>query len=178
VRGSGAGERPSLVAAGGIVIALVAVFLVSRDTSDKDSAPHPFTKTVAWLTVGAGLAFGLNFVLMHQTPVAAGLWPLVCGRIAASIVIVIAAAASHNLQLPTGQSRKFALLAGVLDTVANVTMLLALHASLLSLGSVLISLYPAATVGLAMVVLKERVSRWQAVGMALALAAVAMIAVG
>lgn len=172
------GERPALLAAAGIVVALVAVFLVSRDTGDKNGVPHPFTKSVAWLTVGAGLAFGLNFVLMHQTPVEAGLWPLVCGRIAASIVIVIAAAASHNLQLPTGQSRKFALLAGVLDTVANVTMLLALHASLLSLGSVLISLYPAATVGLAMVVLKERVSRWQGVGMALALAAVAMIAVG
>ena len=49
-------------------------------------------------------------------------------------------------------------------------MLLALHSSLLSLASVLISLYPAATVGLAMVVLKERVTRWQAVGMVLALA--------
>lgn len=172
------GERPSLVAAAGIVVALVAVFLVSRDTSDPDVTPHPFTKTVAWLTVGAGLAFGLNFVLMHQTPVDSGLWPLVFGRIAASIVIVCAAAASGNLRLPTGQSRKFALLAGVLDTIANVTMLLALHASLLSLASVLISLYPAATVGLAMVVLKERVSRWQVVGMVLALAAVAMIAAG
>ena len=43
-------------------------------------------------------------------------------------------------------------------------MLLALHASLLSLASVLISLYPAATVVLAIVVLRERVTRWQAVG--------------
>lgn len=170
------GDRPTLVAYLGIAVALVAVFLVSRDAGGKDAPPHRFTPTVAWLTIGAGLAFGLNFVLLQQTPVESGLWPLVFGRIAATVVIVAAAAASGNLRLPTGQSRKLALLAGVLDTIANVTMLLALHASLLSLASVLISLYPAATVALAMVVIKERVTRSQMVGMVLALAAVAMIA--
>jgi drug/metabolite transporter (DMT)-like permease len=63
-----------------------------------------------------------------------------------------------------------------LDTIANVAMLLALHASLLSLGSVLISLYPAGTVALALLVLKERVTRWQVAGMVLALASVGTIA--
>ena len=48
----------------------------------------------------------------------------------------------------------------------------------LSLAGVLMSLYPAATVLLAIVVLRERVTRWQAVGMVLALASVAMIAAG
>jgi drug/metabolite transporter (DMT)-like permease len=66
----------------------------------------------------------------------------------------------------------------VLDTGANVAMLLALQASLLSLSGVLMSLYPAATVLLAIVVLRERVTRWQALGMGLALGAVAMIALG
>ena len=70
------------------------------------------------------------------------------------------------------------MLAAVLDVGANVAMLLALHASLLSLAGVLMSLYPAATVLLAIVVLRERVTRWQAVGMVLALASVAMIAAG
>ena len=70
-----------------------------------------------------------------------------------------------------------ALLAAVLDTGANVAMLLALQSSLLSLAGVLMSLYPAATVLLAIVVLRERVTRWQVVGMVLALVAVGMISV-
>jgi drug/metabolite transporter (DMT)-like permease len=49
---------------------------------------------------------------------------------------------------------------------------------LLSLASILISLYPAATVVLAMVILRERVSRWQGTGMVMAMGSVAMIAAG
>jgi drug/metabolite transporter (DMT)-like permease len=172
------GERPSIVATVGIVLALAAVFLVSREATDADIRPHRFTKTVAWLTVGSGLAFGVNFVLIDQAPHEAGLWPLVFARLAASLLVVVIAVLTRNAVLPQGDVMRFAVLAGVLDTVANVAMLLALQASLLSLAGVLISLYPAATVVLAIVVLKERVTRWQVCGMVLALAAVAMIALG
>ena len=79
---------------------------------------------------------------------------------------------------PPGCRCAWPLLAALLDTGSNVAMLLALQASLLSLAGVLMSLYPAATVLLAMVVLRERVTRWQALGMVLALAAVAMIVAG
>lgn len=130
------------------------------------------------MTVGSGLAFGLNFVLIDQAPTEAGLWPLVFARVSATVLVLVIAAVSGHLVLPTGVPMKLALLAGVLDTIANVAMLLALQASLLSLAGVLISLYPAGTVLLAIVVLKERVTRWQVLGMVLALAAVAMIAAG
>jgi drug/metabolite transporter (DMT)-like permease len=175
------GERPSVIPCCGIVLALVAVVLVSqdvRDEADENAAPHRFTRTVAWLTVGSGLAFGLNFVLIAQAPVEARLWPLVFARISASALVLVIAAFTRDLAVPSGVPLKLALAAGVLDTVSNVAMLLALQASMLSLASVLISLYPAATVALAMVVLKERVTGWQAVGMVLALASVAMIATG
>jgi drug/metabolite transporter (DMT)-like permease len=65
--------------------------------------------------------------------------------------------------------------AALLDVGANITMLLALQSSMLSLAGVLISLYPAATVLLAIVVLRERVTGWQVAGMAVAVAAVGMI---
>jgi drug/metabolite transporter (DMT)-like permease len=172
------GERPSGLAVVGIVLALVAVVLVSREVRDEDSTPHRFTAKIAWLTVGSGLAFGMNFVLIAQAPVDAGLWPLVFARISASTIVLLIALFTRNLMAPTGLPLRLALSAGVLDTVSNVAMLLALQASLLSLASVLMALYPAATVALAMVVLKERATRWQAVGMVLALASVALIAAG
>lgn len=173
------GERPGPIAAVGVVVALVAVVLVSRETTDEDDVKeHRFTATVAWLTVGSGVAFGLNFVLIDQAPVEAKLWPLVFARASATVLVVAIAAMSHNLRAPSGNPLKLAVLAAFLDVGANIAMLLALQASLLSLAGVLMSLYPAATVLLAIVVLRERVSRWQAVGMVLALAAVAMIAAG
>lgn len=172
------GERPGALASIGIVLALLAVILVSREASDEDVTPHRFTRKVAWLTVGSGLAFGLNFVMIAQAPAEAKLWPLVFARISATVLVVLIAAVSRELKLPPPFSMKLALAAGALDAVGSVAMLLALQASLLSLASVLISLYPAATVVLAMAVLEERVTRWQAAGMVLALAAVALIAGG
>ena len=172
------GERPGPVALVGVLLALAAVVLVSREATDDHDTPHKFTLKVAWLTVGSGVAFGLNFVVLHQVPVEAELWPLVFGRLAAAAIVLVAAAATANLVLERGVSLRLALLAGVLDTVANVATLVALQSSMLSLAGVLIALYPAATVLLAIVVLRERVTRWQAIGMVLALASVGMIAAG
>ncbi|MGV0605080.1 EamA family transporter [Mycolicibacterium sp. XJ1904] len=172
------GERPGLIAGVGVVLALVAVVLVSRDASDEDVTEHRFTPTVAWLTVGSGVAFGLNFVLIDQAPVDAKLWPLVFARASATALVILIALLSSNLRPPSGTPLRLAVLAAFIDVGANIAMLLALQAALLSLAGVLMSLYPAATVLLAIVVLRERVTRWQALGMVLALAAVAMIAAG
>ncbi len=172
------GEQPGLIAGGvGTVLALIAVVLVSRQATDEDVRPHSFTATVAWLTVGSGLAFGLNFVLLHQAPADAHLWPLFFARVSATAIVLAVAAFSGNFHALWGFPLKMAILAALLDTVSNVATLLALQASLLSLASVLMSLYPAATVLLAIVVLRERVTRWQVLGMVMALVAVGMISV-
>jgi drug/metabolite transporter (DMT)-like permease len=169
------GERPGHAALVGVVLALAAVMLVSRE-APAEGTPYRFTPKVAWLTVVAGSAMGLNQVFLHQAPHVSKLWPLVFARVAASLVVFAMAGTSQNLKVPRGRPLHLAVAVAVLDIFANITMLVALHTWLLSLASILISLYPAATVVLAVVVLRERVTRLQGIGMVLAMGSVAMIA--
>ena len=170
------GERPGHLALMGVVLAIVAVTLVSREASNDGDTPFRFTPKVAGLTVLAGCAFGLDLVFLHQAPHESKLWPLVFARVSATVVITALAASRGHLRLPRGKPLKMALTIALLDICALVTQLIALQRWLLSLASILISLYPAATVVLAMLVLRERVTRWQGIGMAMAMGSVAMIA--
>ena len=67
---------------------------------------------------------------------------------------------------------------GALDTVANLTFLMATNRGMLSIVSVLTSLYPATTIVLAKWVLKEHLTRIQILGLLGALTATALIASG
>jgi drug/metabolite transporter (DMT)-like permease len=140
------------------------------------SAPS-FTRRVAWFTIGSGVFFALAFIFVHQIEPGTGLWPLVASRGVASVIVIVAAIATRQHgRLPRGIVGIAAIIA-VLDVAANVTMLYAFQGGLLSLVSVLIALYPAVTVLLAVLVLKERVGRLQVAGMGLALAAITTIAI-
>ncbi len=70
-----------------------------------------------------------------------------------------------------------AALAGLLDTTGNGLYMASSLSGRLDVAAVLASLYPGATIVLAALFLKERASRFQLLGMGLALAAVAFIAV-
>ena len=177
------GERPSVISYGGIALAIVAVILVSREppgvadhTVSGARAPR-FTRRVAWFTVGSGVSFALSFVFTHEIETGTGLWPLVVSRTVASVIVIAVATGARQLARPPRAILGFAFLVAVLDVIGVVTMLYAFQGGLLSLVSVLISLYPAVTVLLTVLVLKERVGRLQVAGMGLALAAVAAIAV-
>jgi drug/metabolite transporter (DMT)-like permease len=170
------GERPGQAASAGVVLAIVAVMLVSREATVEGVSRFRFTPKVAWLTILAGCAFGLDLVFLHQSPHDSKLWPLMFARLSATVVITILAASRRTLRLPRGQSMKLALAIALLDICALVTQLIALQSWMLSLASIMISQYPAATVVLAMMVLRERVSRWQGIGMVMAMGSVAMIA--
>jgi drug/metabolite transporter (DMT)-like permease len=172
VGGLVAGERPGTAALVGIAVALVAIVLVSH--SGPMGRPEASSLLVAF---GSGVAFGAFFLLIGQVDEAAGLWPLVVGR-AVSMVLAATIALSRGLPVlaPRG-ALPFALAAGALDVTANVTFLLATQRGLLAIVGVIASLYPAATVLLAMGIEDERLSATQGVGLAAAAGALVLIAV-
>lgn len=170
------GERPHPLALVGVVLALVATVLVSLTPHEHTAADRPFSRPVALLTLGAGVSFAASFVFTGQIPAGAGLWPLLAARWTATAAVMLVAYSRGELRPPPpGPALTYAVIIGVLDTTAHVTMLLALQQTWLSIGSVVVSLFPAVTVVLAVVLLGERLTRAQLLGMALAAAGLVLI---
>lgn len=161
------GERPSAVTATGFVLAAVAVWLVS---GGKLEAASGFS-----LGVVAGFGFGLFFVFLSQIPESAGLWPLLPAR-AASVGVLLVARRRPSSQPLTRATWRLIGAVGLGDMAANVFVLLALQQGPLGEGAVVSSLYPAVTVLLSAILLREPVRRMQWMGLGLAVTAMALIA--
>lgn len=179
VFGLATGEAPGTLALGGIVVALVAVMLVSRAPTGAfgptASSLRDRGLTDAFL---AGACFAIFFIFLDVAGADNGLWPLVGARAASCVLVAIVALALGGPLRPARGTLAGISAAGVLDASANVLYLVALRTGLLSLVAVIVSLYPASTVVLARAVLGERLARSQLVGIALAGAGVAFMALG
>lgn len=169
------GERPSAVALAGVAAALAAVVLVSAaDAVEERTA----TGQDVLLALGAGAAFGCVFILLGTTEDQSGLWPVLAARVASVSLVTTGVLATGQRLRPASGSFPTIAAAGLLDVTANGLYVIAARVGLLSLVSVLSSLYPAATIVLARFVLRERMNRVQLAGVALALTGVALIAAG
>jgi drug/metabolite transporter (DMT)-like permease len=186
------GERPSGAALVGVVLALVAVGVLcafaphEEDRAEEDGAeeddlqPANRGGNVAGLASGvaAGIGFGVFFICLGRTSDGAGMWPLVGARVVSVSLLAGVVLATGRALLPGERTGPAVVLAGVLDVTANAAFLLATRRGLLSIVSLLASLYPAATVVLARVVLRERLTAAQSAGLVGAAGAVALIALG
>ena len=175
VAGLVSGERPSLPALAGVLVAVVAVLLVSAEGGRMPSRTQ--LRSAGTLTaLGAGLAFGSLFVLLSHSSEDSGMWPLAGARAASIALLVVVSLALRQRPRVAPGSGGLVLAAGIGDMAANVLFLLAAREGLLSITGVLVSLYPASTVLLAVVVLRERLAGLQLAGMGLAVTAVTVIA--
>ncbi|CAN5305390.1 DMT family transporter [soil metagenome] len=163
------GERPGRLEWLGVAIALPAIWFVASSAEIEEG------RGGVGLGLAAGVGFGLFFVALAQAGEGAGFWPLVAAR-CASVGAIALVGALRGEPLSPGGSRGLIFLVGLGDALANVFLLVAFRSGLVSLVSVLASLYPAVTVLLAVSVLKERLRRRQVIGLVLTLAAVALIA--
>jgi len=170
------GEEVTALTGIGLVVAVVAIVLVTREGAGDRSESTPRLALV--LAVTAGIGFSLFFISLAETHDAAGMWPLVVARAVSVPVVVVVAWRATGRVFPGVQiSRRLAVMTGVTEMVANALLLVALRRDEIAIASVFGSLYPISTVLLAWVFLKERVAASQLAGVALALGALALVAV-
>jgi drug/metabolite transporter (DMT)-like permease len=169
------GERPSGTALVGIVLACLAVALVSGAIG----AHHQRTSLATlMLAASAGVGFGFIFVAFARTADDSGLWPLVSARVASLPVVAIVVAVTRPGLGALRSTIWLIVVSGVLDMAANLFYLEASHRGLLSIVAVVSSMYPVSTVCLAFGLDHERVSKSQAVGLVFAATALTLVSLG
>src|SRR6516165_12367420 len=166
------GERPSVLAVAGVLVALPAIALVAASGSVRGKLGAGLTDGLA-----AGLAFGILLIGLAQAGRTAGLWPVASEQTGTLLpVLAVAVKSRVPLRIPV-RAAGLPVLAGASGTAATLTYFYATHFSMLAIAAVLVSLYPGFTVLLARVILHERFSPAQRAGLGLCALAVAAIAV-
>jgi len=170
--GIATGDRPRTVQFVGIACAIVGVALASqeRQASEKRFAAG------AGLALLAAVGFGFYFPPMHAAGAADPWWASFVFRVTAALLVLsVVAVRRPNVRLAGWPLFVVLIVVGCGDTLGNLLFASSAGRGLVSLTSVLASLYPIVTVVLAALVLKERVARLQLLGVVLTLAGVGLI---
>ncbi|MEZ4859744.1 MAG: DMT family transporter [Caldilineaceae bacterium] len=163
---------PSALTLGGFLLAAVSVMLIAYSPQAKPVA----ARKGLLIALIAGLGFGGFFVLIAQTQDMAIFWPLVAARFTATVALTGLIAWQQRAWRPaTRQAMLPITLAGLFDAGGNALFVLAEQAGRLDIASTLSSLYPVSTVLLALLLLRERISLVQGIGVLLALAAIPLL---
>jgi uncharacterized membrane protein len=167
------GDHPSGYQELGFAAALIGVVLASFERRPEAAR---LAAGVGWAAI-AMLAFGAYYIPMHEASHGDFLWAAFVFRLTSTMLI---AAAWLVLRPPSARRADLPVLASIsiLDTGGNVFFAAASAKGLVSVVSILASLYPVVTVLLARAVLNERVHRSQELGVVLALAGIVLISAG
>ena len=171
------GDHVSFLQEVGFVAALGGGLMASLE---RGATRRQFAAGTGWALL-ALLGFGGYFIPLHASAAHDWLWPSLIFRAVSVTLVWSALLLTRQRQRVRGVRPHLVVLAaiGLLDTGGN-TLFAAASAShgLLSVVSVLASLYPAVTVLLARFALGERVERSQNIGILVTLAGVVLISAG
>jgi uncharacterized membrane protein len=154
----------------GFCLAAVGIVLISRSEGEV-GRPEGF-----WLAIFAGLGFAGFFICMKQTGASSALWSAALSRTASLVLVCAIVLVNGSAKSIPRNALLLGGLAGCLDVTGTALYVRASQLGRLDAAVVLSSLYPAVTVLLARLLLKERFTRWKTVGMVTAILAVPMIA--
>ena len=172
------GERPGGLVAGGIVLAVVSVALIGGALGATHQ--HVAAATIV-LAVFVGAGFGLLFIAFERAGADGVVWPLLTSRLGGVPLLggaYLLARRRGAVGSATRHVLRPAVVMGLMIGVANGLYLLSTREGLLSVVAVIVSLYPASTILLAITLDHERASRSQLGGMVLAAIAVTAITLG
>ena len=173
------GDALSALVAAGLVVTMTGVILASLEAiEEEETHEHTRSSRLSILfALCAALGFGGYFALSDPAADFSVLWLLFFVRVL-GVAVLGALVLVRRTPLPVGRDRGLVAGAGVLDVTATGLYGVAQTLGALSIVSVVGALYPVTTVLLARGVLGERLRTVQAIGVGLALAGVALIAVG
>ncbi len=176
--GIATGDRPGAFQAAGLALALLGVVLASREEVTGEGDGLRRTARGTGLAVLSALGFGFFFLAMDRASDADVPWAMLVNRVT-GVSLLLTTALILRTPFRAGRRDLPVLVGiGILDTAANAMFAVAATKGLVSVVSVVGSLYPVTTVGLAAVVLRERPHRLAQVGVVTALLGVALIAAG
>lgn len=168
------GEHLSALQMGGMVVALVAIVLISLST--EEDGRFEFSTLGVKEAIASGLILGGFYTFLALSGKNAGMYPLLAARFGSMGLLLVVALLMRRSIVPARPVVPTIAASGAIDMTANALYVLATFRGYLSVVAVLTSLYPASTVFLARVVLKERLQLQQKLGVLCALAGVVMIA--
>jgi drug/metabolite transporter (DMT)-like permease len=167
---------PAPLALGGLALGCVAIWLIAH-------SPGHNTPPIA-LLMGAisGAGFGLQLILFKLAARDGVLWALTSARIGGVLGMTAILLFAWPRAVGDGLRKRIwrgfwriGILAGVLDTIGNLGYTLAAHTGRLDLAAMVSSLYPGFTILLAALILRERLTARQTLGMAVALASLVLL---
>lgn len=190
---------PGVVQFIGITLALLGIWMVTRFSAEEhipeDPAKNPgggnastvlaggenasfspwhLRHSAPGLAILAGIGFGGFLALIAQVEQEQVFVPLIVAK-TASVLFAMGVVWSRKQSLPKPNRSPVALLSGVLDAGGNMFYLFATQFTRLDTAAILASFYPVATVLLSNIILKERVSSQQWIGILFCIGAIMLL---
>jgi drug/metabolite transporter (DMT)-like permease len=163
---------PRFLQLGGFVLAFLGIWFITQSSSTASGT----AQSGFWIAVLAGIFFGGFFIFIGQVETGKVFIPLLISR-TCELLVALLLLFARKIPFPSPWSNKLALLTGLLDAGGSILFVLAKQFSRLDQTVVLSSLYPVVTVFLAYLLLKEKVSLSQWVGVVLCFSSVVLITI-
>lgn len=165
---------PQVRIVAGLALALAAVWLLFQSAESAATAPLRFSDLR--LPLLSGTCLGLFLILMHTGSTTGLLWPMIAVRCGGVVgLILLAVAFKSRIQMTAELPWRLIALNALLDVGGNGCYILAGQTGRMDVAAVLSSLYPGATVFMAWLLLKEKLSRLQFAGVLVALVAILLL---